>query len=94
MIGMGFLPSLLPFLIACHGEVEETDTGPVIPLGCELTDPGGNTCAVDGECRIECICSNESRVTVERCEGLCPTNDSQCGDACQAVGWSGIACVP
>ena len=85
--------ALLLLLPACHGG-ETDDTAPPVPDDCELSDPGGNTCAVDGECRVECVCSNGSRVTVERCEGTCPTNDSQCGVACQAVGWSGYACVP
>ena len=84
---------VLLFLLACKGS-EESDTGPAIPPDCQVTDPGGNTCSVPEECEIECICSNESRVTVKRCEGLCPTNESQCGVGCAAVGWSGIACEP
>ena len=82
---------ILPLFFACHGG-EESDTGPVVPDGCDASDPGGNTCSVPSECRVECICSNESRVTVERCEGECPANASQCGVGCQAVGWSGVAC--
>ncbi len=80
-------------LLACHGG-EESDTGPVIPPDCDVVDPGGDTCSVPSECRVECLCSNDSRVTMERCEGQCPTNASQCGLGCQAVGWSGVACSP
>lgn len=89
MTGMRHVVLLL--LVACNGP-EDSDTGPVIPEGCDANDPGGNTCSVASECSVECICSNQSRVTVERCEGQCPSNESQCGMACQAVGWSGVAC--
>lgn len=82
---------MLLLLIACSGNAD-TDTGPVIPDGCDADDPGGETCSVASECRVECLCTGGSRVTVERCEGQCPTNESQCGVACQAVGWSGVAC--
>lgn len=82
---------LFVLLVACKGP-DESDTGPVIPADCEVTDPGGNTCSVPAECRVICLCSNDSRVAMERCEGQCPTNASQCELGCQAVGWSGVAC--
>lgn len=80
----------LALIFACGGGDSE-DSESIIPEGCDTTDPGGMTCSVAGQCRVECYCEG-SIIEASGCEGECPSAETLCETYCQAVGWTGVAC--
>ncbi|HVU02003.1 MAG TPA: hypothetical protein VHE30_09635 [Polyangiaceae bacterium] len=65
------------------------------PAQCDATDPSGQSCISDAECKVSCHCSFTD-VTVGKCQGLyCTAIESQCNAACSAIteNYSGQHCL-
>jgi hypothetical protein len=63
-----------------------------------LSNPVGNSCAVDTDCTIECVCvdhvGDEVPVIVGRCQtGSCTDAVDLCEEGCGAREWNGAFCI-